>query len=65
MSNPTSEASRAFDLDDDQGSNLRRICLTRLFATLTRFDRKSAADVCRKKGTDLCGFGKMENEAAV
>ena len=37
MPNPTSKASRASDLDDDQGSNLRSICLSRLFATLTRF----------------------------
>ena len=53
-----SEASRASDLDDDQRSNLRGICLTRLFAMLTRFDRKSATDVSRKKGKDLGGFGK-------
>ena len=45
MSNPASEALRAYDLDDNQGSNLRRICLTRLFAMLTRFDRKSATDI--------------------
>ena len=56
VSNPISEASRASDLGDDQGSDLRRICLTRLFATLTRFDR--ATDVSRRKGTDLGGFGK-------
>jgi len=58
VSNPISEASRASDLGDDQGSDLRRICLTRLFATLTRFDRESATDVSRKKGTGLGGFGK-------
>ena len=58
MSNPTSEASQASDLDDDQGSDPRRIWLTCLFATLTRFDRKSATDASRKKGTDLGGFGK-------
>src|SRR5947208_1932369 len=45
MSNPASEALRASDLDDDRGSNLRRICLTRLFAMLARFDRKSVTDI--------------------
>src|SRR5207249_9473619 len=49
MSNPTSEASRASDLHDDQGSNPRRICLTCLLATLTRFGRKSVTDVSREK----------------
>src|SRR5260370_38967974 len=60
MSNPTSEASRASDLDDDQGSNLRRICLTRLFAMLTRFDRKSATDASRKKARIWVDLEKID-----
>ena len=45
MSNPASEALRASDLDDDRGSNLRRICLTRLLAMLARFDLRSVTDI--------------------
>jgi len=58
MSNPTSEASRASNLDDGQGSNLRRACLTCLFATPTQLDSESATEESRKKGTDLPRFGK-------
>ena len=48
-SSRTSEASRASDLDVDQGSNLRRICLTCLFATPIRLDRTNTTDVSQKK----------------
>jgi hypothetical protein len=55
-----SEASRASDLDDEHRSQLRRNCLTRLFAMPTKFDRRSATDVSRKKDTDLRRFEKNE-----
>src|SRR5215471_11487831 len=52
-----SEASRASDIDD-HGSKLRRNCLTRVFAMPTKFDRRSATDVSRKKGTDFAWIWK-------
>ena len=58
VSNPISEASRASDLGDDQGSDLRRICLTSLVCNAYEIRPGKRDRRFSKKSTDLGRFGK-------